>query len=849
MKTHCLFRVLTLILILAGLASCSKKSSDITGLSSEMFNNIEWRKAGPGAYGGRISEIIVHPANDSIIFVSPSTGGIFKSSDACLNWIPVFDLAGSSISIGDMDISSNNPDLLWAGTGEASGEQSPSTVGDGIYRSVDGGLTWNNMGLEKCRHFSKVVIHPQDDNTVFAGATGGRWGADEDRGVFRTTDGGMTWEKVLFINNNTGIGDIAIHPDGKTVFASAWEQMRNAWAHVRQGPNSGLYRSDDTGSTWNKVEDGLPEGKSGRIAIAIAPSDPEIIYACYEHDSLGLFRSEDKGQTWKNINNKVSTSYWYGRIYVDPTDENHLWVMGVWVQESFDGGKTFSPVRMEGVHVDHHVLWINPDNTAHRLLGNDGGLYFTTDGGDKWVFAGNLPIGQYYDISTDNSTPYRIYGGLQDNGVWGGPSRSANGRPVSNSDIINVSGGDGFYSANEPEEQEIVYGESQYGNIVRLDRRTGERTRIRPRPESKDEEYRFNWNTPFFVSRHSPHSLYIGAQKILKSTNRGKSWKEVSPDLSKNLKLDTILVIGQKPVLKPYCTITTLAESPLRKGLIYAGTDDGNIYVTLNDGETWENLSENLPAPADRFITRVMPSSHKEGRIYTAFGRFYEANVLSPYLYVSDDYGKTWKDIGCNLQEEVIVKGLAEHHDNPDLLFAGAHNGLFVSIDGGESWTRMHGDMPYVAIEDIEIHKRENSLILGTYGRGLWIQDNIAYLTGLTVDSLKEEHLLFDPVYLESGLSADSVFEPAEYNFIAPEPDEGLNIYYYLREEPKQGSRHMPVITIENTAGETIFTKELDPVKGFNRIVWAEGSDNSEYHIKLKTKKKESVRSYNPSGI
>ncbi|MFO7755706.1 MAG: hypothetical protein R6V34_06970 [Bacteroidales bacterium] len=839
--------VIYLVLLLI-FASCGRGRDEISNLSEDMFENLNWRTVGPGSFGGRISEILVHPDNDSVIYVSPSTGGIFKSVNACIDWTPVFDEAGKSIAIGDMDISAKNPDLLWAGTGEASGEQNPASVGDGIYKSIDGGKSWENMGLKDSRHFSKVVIHPDNDNMVFAGATGTRWGACEERGLYRTDDGGKSWEKVLYINDNTGIGDIAVHPDGQTVLATTWEQRRNAWAHVQQAPGSGLYRSADKGDSWEKIKNGLPAGKAGRIALAVAPSNPDIVYACMEHDSVGLFRSEDKGITWESVNEDIRTSYWYGRIYVDPTDEDHLWVMGVLIQESFDGGRSFEALRMRGVHVDHHVLWVDPENTSKRLLGNDGGLYTTSDGGDNWEFIGNLPIGQYYNISVDNSDPYRIYGGLQDNGVWCTPSRSPDGEPVTEDDIISINGGDGFYSDTEPEDPSIVYGESQFGNIVRYNHDTGERERIKPGRDDDDHDYRFNWNTPFFVSSHKPHSLYIGAERVLKTDNRGEEWYEISGDLSTGRRLDTLLVIGQKPVLKPYRTITALAESELKKGLLYAGTDDGRLHVSRDDGDTWEDLTSNIPAPEDRFFTRIVPSQHEEARVYIGFGRFYEASDLSPYLFVSNDYGMTWTDISSDMPEKAVIRGFAEHPENPDLLFAGVHNGLFVSLSGGSSWSRMHGDMPFVAVDDIEIQERENSLVLGTYGRGLWILDNISFLSALSTDSLGEENILFEPVYLESTVDEGNVDKgnvsgTGRYSFIAPEPEEGINIFYYLRDGGSRGSGHVPVLTISDEKGNILLEEKPDGAKGFNSFVWkAEKASPGKYTISLETRRKKSSR-------
>ncbi|MCA1757698.1 MAG: hypothetical protein LC649_09605 [Bacteroidales bacterium] len=387
--------------ILMTLQGCREQVKEF---NAGMLQNIELREIGPGAMGGRISDIEVHLSDYSTFYISPSTGGIFKTTDGGKSWVPVFDDAGTTVSIGDMAISESDPEIIWAGTGEGSGEQSPSSVGDGIYKSVDGGQSWQNMGLAGSRHFSKVVIDPSNPDIVYAAATGARWGANEERGIFRTTDGGVTWEKVLYIDDNTGFGDLLLMPDGKTLFATSWFQRRSAWAHVQKGPTSGIYRSVDGGDNWEKIEEGLPGGNSGRIAIAYAPSLPERMYAVFENDTAGFFRSDDGGATWEPKNGRVRTSYWYGRIYVDPTDADRVWTMGVRVQETTDGGESFSMVRMEDVHVDHHVVWFNPENGNDILLGNDGGLYRTADRGDTWTFIANLPISQFYDISIDDST-------------------------------------------------------------------------------------------------------------------------------------------------------------------------------------------------------------------------------------------------------------------------------------------------------------------------------------------------------------------------------------------------------------------------------------------------------------
>jgi len=679
-----------------------------------------WRFIGPGATGGRISDIEVDRSNPRNIYACASTGGIFKSGDWGASWVPVFDQAGGSLSIGDIAICDSDPNLIWAGTGEASGEQSAASVGDGVYKSTDGGKSWKCMGLKGTRHISKIQINPLNPDIVYVAATGARWGNNEERGIYRTKDGGKSWEKVLYLNDFTGMGDLVMFPDCKTLLASSWHQYRNAWAHLQRGPSSGLYRSDDGGDTWEKVERGFSKDTIGRTALVVAPSDPKVVYACVESPKGGLYRSDDFGQTWNLMSSKVSTSYWYGRIYVDPKNADHVYVMGMMVQESIDGGKTFKPVRIPGVHVDHHVYWFDPADANVQLLGNDGGFYSTADGGRSWKHHTILLIGQYYAISIDQSEPYRVFGGLQDNGVWGGPSRGAGGGTVSDAEVRSICGGDGFWSAVDPTDSTIAYGESQYGGIVMYDYRTGKDFYIQPQSKDKENPYRFNWNAPFIISTHPPHAIYLGGNKLLKTEDRGGHWTEVSPDISKNENLKTKTIQGMKPVLKPYAAITALAESPIKPGVIYAGTDDGNLQMTKDGGQTWVDLSGKLPMPADRFWTRLFCSVHDIGTVYAACARYYEANDLKPYLFRSTDFGQSWEPISTGMPAEAVVRGFAEDPLNPDHLFCGIHNGLLISYDGGRSWHRAPGLIP-VAIDDIKIAAAYGEVVLGSYGRGIII--------------------------------------------------------------------------------------------------------------------------------
>ena len=752
-------------------------------LESALFDNLPWRQIGPGRVGGRVSDIEVHPERPSTIFVGAATGGVFKSVNNGMTWRPVFDNAGSSLAIGDMAIAPSDPLILWVGTGETASDQSSGSVGDGVYKSIDGGETWQHMGLSKSWHIARIVIDPHDPNMVFVGVSGALWGPNAERGVYRSENGGRTWERVLFIDEDTGISDLAIDPGGKIVYASAYQRRRHSWAHVRTGPQSALYRSTDGGGSWKKLTEGLPEGNKGRIALAVAPSDPLVVHASVEGDGGGWYRSQNRGNSWERMSGQ-STSYWYGRIFVDPTDAETVWSMGTNMGYSTDGGQTWDSGRAPLIHVDHHTLWINPQNTEHIMLGNDGGFHMTFDGGGSWDFLDNIPMGQFYAIGVDNRESFWVYGGLQDNGSWGVASRTHNSTGILNDDVVYVTGGDGFYAAIDPRDPNLVYSESQNGGLSVTDLRTRVSRRIKPSPTTQGERYRFNWNSPLFLSPHDPDSLYFGGNKLFKTSDQGETWAEISPDLSLDPQdLEDRLVMGMKPTLKPHATITTINESPVQQGVIYAGTDDGRLHLTVDDGASWEDLSDRLPMPEDRFATRVLPSHHAAGTAYVAFGRYLEANDFRPYLFRTDDFGKTWTSVAGNLPAKAVVKGLAEHPRNPELLFAGVHNGLFVTVDRGENWVRMGGNLPPVAIDDIKIPARRNAVVLGTYGRGIIVLDDLAMLEHLDASILASDAHLFPPPETTRHYRRRRWMFSEAAMFKAPNAPDGMPISYYLRED------------------------------------------------------------------
>ena len=810
------------------LLNCSLTSSGQSHESqlSSQFQGIDFRFIGPGQAGGRISDLEVVPEDDFSIYIAASTGGIFKSTDMCLSWTPIFDDAGSTLSIGDMDVSDSNPQIIWAGTGEASGEQSSATIGDGVYKSIDAGKTWSNMGLKNTRHISRIRIDPNNPEIVYVAATGARWGENSERGIYKTSNGGETWDNTLFISENTGFSDLVLHPNGKVLLASAWFQRRNAWAHVQTGTESGLYRSDDSGKTWTEL-DIFPDVPMGRIALWMAPSNPEVVYACVESKEKGLYKSKDAGLSWKLVNDKQSTSYWYGRLYGDPVDENHIFVMGVNVNESHNGGKTYKKMPAKGVHVDHHLIWLNPENTKQRILANDGGLYLTKDSGENWDFVSNLPIGQNYAISVDTKEAYTVYGGLQDNGVWGAPSHSSSEFLVNNSEVMRICGGDGFYSASHPQNNNIVLGESQYGFVVKRDLRTKSYKMIKPKSD-KDEKYRFNWNSPFFISTHPPFNLYLGGNYVFKTGDLGDKWETISPDLSFNKDLSDEKVLGQKPVLKPYASVTTLAESPLKPGFLLAGTDDGKLHISLDGGQKWEDISGLLEMPEDRFFTRVLWSYSDIGTAYVAAGRYYEANDLTPYLFKTSDFGKTWKKIVNGISTDAVIKGLAEHPNNPELLFAGSHNNLYISLNGGESWISPNWNLPPVAIDDIKFAFPANDLVLGSYGRGIIILDNIDFLSDASAKIFHGESHLFKPRPVSMKKTAIKDPKVGTYFWHSPDPASGLILDYYTNQEEEIR------FEILNNEGDVLVTFQEKSLSGFNRTnIPGDKIDQTASYIKM----------------
>src|SRR5882672_6500781 len=722
-------------------------------MSSPTFNGLKLRAIGPAFTSGRVIGFAVDPTNPARYFVAAASGGVWKTVNNGTTWISVFDNEGA-YSIGAIVLDPKNPLTVWVGTGENNSQRSVS-YGNGLYRSDDGGRTWKNVGLKTSEHIGRIAIDPKDSNIVYVAAQGPLWGPGGDRGLFKTTDNGKTWKNILNISENTGITDVVIDPQNpETVYAASYQRRRHMYTLIDGGPESAIYKSTDAGATWNKVRTGLPTTEMGRIGLAISPVDSNVIYATVEAGDRkgGIFRSNDRGGSWERRNEFDAGAMYYARIVADPKEVDRIYVMNVFLMVSDDGGRTIRRLGERSKHVDNHDIWIDPGNTDHYLVGCDGGVYESFDRGANWDFKANLPVTQFYDVTTDNATPfYNVFGGAQDNFAFGGPSRTRNASGIVNSDWFVTQGGDGFRSQVDPEDPNTIYAELQNGNLVRDDKRTGERLGITPQVGRGEEPLRWNWDSPFIISPHSHTRLYFAADKLFRSDDRGDSWQAVSGQLSRGLDRDRLPVMGKvwgiDAVAKNASTAffgnaSALAESPKTDGLIYVGTDDGLIQITEDGGKTWRKVEKLPDVPELTDVSRIVASSTDANTAYVAFENRQNAD-FKPYLFKSSDAGRTWTSIKSNLPANHPVWAIAEDHVNPNLLFAGTEFGLFFTVDGGQKWVQLKGGLPTIQVRDLTIQKRENDLVVGTFGRGIYILDNYTALRTLTPELVKQNALLF----------------------------------------------------------------------------------------------------------
>ena len=724
---------------------------------ADKLKNLEFREIGPAVMGGRIDDFAVVESNPNIVFVGTASGGLWKTTNNGTTWEPIFDNEAVS-TIGDIAIAPSDPSIVWVGSGEPNNRQS-SSWGDGVYKSIDAGKTWQKMGLAATHHIGRIVIHPRNPDVVYVAALGHLWGPNPERGVYKTTDAGKSWAQVLKINEDTGVSDIAIDPQSPDIlYAAAYERRRTPYGFSGGGPDSAIYKTTDGGATWKKLTKGLPYengGDTGRIGLDVYRKDPNIVYAIVQHEKGGTYRSEDKGETWKKMGDTNPRPSYYSQIRIDPNNDLRIWELGAQMYYSEDGGKKFATDRVKGIHGDFHAMWIDPADSNHILTGSDGGIHWSYDNGRTWDFVNTIAIGQFYEISVDNEKPYMICGGLQDNGSWCGPSQTTTRDGISNEDWTLIHGGDGFYAAIDPVEPWIVYTESQDGHLARRDMHTGQQPAIRPEPKHNEPPYRFQWNSPVAISTFNHSTIYYAGNYLFKSTDRGDSWTRLGPDLTTGVERGKLQILGKVPDkstlsrndgVEEYPTVTTISESPLSANVLWVGTDDGNLQVSLSGGKSWKNVAMRAPGvPKGTYISRVVASKYAEGTAYATFDG-HRSDDYGVYIFITTDYGESWKAIRNGIPDSAgSVHVIREHPRNPNLLFVGTEFGLWVTWDRGANWTALKNNFPTVPVDDIQIQERENDLVLGTHGRSIWILDDLTSLEKLDSGVMNGDLTFFPP--------------------------------------------------------------------------------------------------------
>jgi len=800
---------LTFVVVLIALATFGlfAQSGQVQGQGTQdpwapaTFHSFKLRAVGPALMSGRISVIAVHPEDKQTWYVGVASGGVWKTTNAGTTFTPVFQNEGS-YSVGSVVIDPKNPSVIWVGSGEANNQRSVG-YGDGIYRSDDGGRSWRNMGLKDSQHIGRIVIDPRDSKTLLVAAYGPLWSSGGDRGLYKTTDGGATWSRILDVSEHTGISDVVMDPFNPDVLlATAHQRRRHTWTLIHGGPESGLHKSTDGGASWRRIRTGLPGGDLGRIVPAFSPAQKGLVYAKVESadNPVALYASNDTGETWERRGNVQAQPMYYKNIHPDPKSADRVYVPTVQTQISDDGGRTFRNLGERNKHVDNHFIWIDPDNTDHLLEGCDGGLYESWDRGGLWRHFTNLSITQFYNVEVDNASPiYNIYGGTQDNSTLGGPSRSKSLQGATNNDWFIVTGGDGFVARIDPVDPNIVYAESQYGGIVRLDKRTSERVSIRPNEDRGDPALRFNWESPFIISPHSPSRLYFGASRLFRSDDRGNTWKPVSPDLTRQTDRNTLPVMGriwspetiaQHQSTATWGNISALSESRRREGLLYVGTDDGLIQFSYDGGGTWRR-SERLPGVPDYgnygvYVQRLFASKNDENVVY-ALSENSKNGDFKPYVYKSINRGGSWEPISGDLPANGPALSFAEDHVNPNLLFVGTEFGLFFTVDGGKKWVRMRGNFPTVPVRDLAVQERENDLVLGTFGRGFYVLDDYSPLRQLSPATFDRDSHIFPtkPAVIEAAETGRSRGSQGEQHWMGENRPLGAIISYWIKEAPR----------------------------------------------------------------
>ncbi|MEP5766015.1 MAG: glycosyl hydrolase [Halieaceae bacterium] len=819
--------LLVLTFLLAGFTAAEEEKAK-PGFNADTFKGLELRNIGPALMSGRIADIVLHPDNRSIWYVGVGSGGVWKTVNAGTTWEPLFDSEGS-YSIGSISLDPSRPDTVWVGSGEnVSGRH--VGYGDGVYRSLDGGQTWSNLGLKESEHIGMIRVHPEDSNTVYVAAQGPLWSGGGDRGLFKTTDGGENWEKILGGGEYTGVSEVHLDPrDPDTLYAVSWQRLRTVAALIDGGPETAIHKSTDGGVTWRKLTEGLPESSMGKTGLAISPINPDVVYATIELDrrSGGFWRSTDAGESWEKRSDYLSSGtgpHYYQELFASPHDFDRVYQADVYLHYTSDGGKNFVKMERANKHVDHHAVAFDVKDPNYLIVGNDGGVYESFDKGESWKFIANLPITQFYKVSVDNDKPfYNVYGGTQDNSSQGGPSRTDDMSGIRNSDWFITLGADGHQSFADPDNPDIIYAEWQEGNLTRFDRRTGESVYIQPQPEKGEPLERFNWDAPILISPHDSARLYYASQRVWRSDDRGDSWRPISGDLSRGIERLTEPLMGRQwsfdapwdlYAMSKFSNVTSLSESPLVEGLLYAGTDDGLIQVSEDGGQNWRKLDKLPGVPRKFFVNDIRADLHDPDTVYVVVDN-HKAGDFTPYVLKSTNRGKSWRSIVGDLPKRQLAWRLVQDHVKPGLLFLGAEFGVFFTVDSGGSWIKLEGGVPNIPFRDVVIQRRENDLVGATFGRGIYIFDDYSVLRQVDASMLKNDTVLFPvrktPWYLprrrlnchEENCKAE---QGAGY-YVAPNPPFGAVFTYYLPEELRslQGQRREREKPIEKAGGNTSF--------------------------------------------
>ncbi|EMR03862.1 VPS10 domain-containing protein [Cesiribacter andamanensis] len=829
-------------------------------LQSDTYQALQFRSVGPAVTSGRISDFAVHPQSPDLYYVASSSGGVWKTENRGTTYEPLFDGQGS-YSIGCVSLDPSNPSTVWVGTGENNNQRSVG-YGDGVYKSLDGGKSWQNMGLKNSEHIANILVDPTNSNIIWVAAYGPLWSNGGERGVYKSTDGGQSWKLMKEVSPYTGCNNLVMDPrDPNTLYAAFHQRQRSVFTYIGGGPESALFKTTDGGQSWKKLEGGLPGGDVGRIGIDVSPANPDVVYAVVEapEDKGGIYRSADRGASWKRQSGTFTSGNYYQELTCDPVNPDRIFITDVWYKVSDDGGITVRNLGELNKHIDNHAIWINPKNTNHLLVGSDGGIYETWDFAKTWHFKPNLPVVQFYKVATDNAEPfYHIHGGTQDNLSLGGPSRTTSGNGIVNADWYITSIGDGFESQVDPTDPNIIYAQSQHGGLVRFDRRSGEYLYIKPMEGEGEEPLRWNWDSPLLISQHQPKRLYIGASRVYRTDDQGSSWRAISPDLSRGIDRNRLPMMGRiwsvDAIAKNgstdiYGQTTTIAESGLDERLLWVGTDDGLLHLTRDGGQNWQKIDNIAGAPRQSYVNQVIASLHDKNVAYVAFNH-HRYGDFKPYLFKTSDGGKSWRPLHASLPQRGSVYTIAEDHVDPNLLFCGTEFGVFFSQDGGSNWVPLKSGLPTIAVRDIEIQRRENDLVLGTFGRGFYVLDDYSPLRTLNEQSfaqaaailpIKDSWLFVERYPL--GLR-DKGHLGSSY-FAAANPPVGPVFTYYLREEPKTlRSRRRELEKAALDRNESIYYPSLDSLRlegdqpePYLLFTITDGEGNVVRHLKAPAKK------------